>query len=165
MIKGKSKVVIAGYAVLTCAVVFCGATAAYLTHHAAAANNFVVGSQVSEVTETWAAPGDLEKGKTYTKKARVTNSGTTDCYVRVMAEFADQATADSVSADWNTSQWTAKQADGYYYYKTVLPAGETTAPLFTTLSVSADMPEFEMIVYEETVQAAGAKSPQTAFGS
>ncbi len=165
MIKGKSKVVIAGYAVLTCAVVLCGATAAYLAHYAAAANNFVVGSQVSAVHETWAPPGGLESGKTYKKVARVTNSGTTDCYVRVLAEFADQTMADSVSADWNTVQWTEKQTDGYYYYKWALPAGGTTLPLFSTLSVSADLPEFEMIVYEETVQAAGSDSPQEAFGS
>lgn len=163
MKKGKSKVVIAGYVTLAGVVVFGGVTAAYLTHYAAAANNFVVGSQVSAVAETWSPPGTLEKGKTYTKEVRVANNGTTDCYVRVLAELADPQTADAVSADWNQNQWTAKQADGYYYYKSVLPAGAKTEPLLTKITATADISEFELIVYEETVQADGSDSPLDAF--
>ena len=165
MIRGKTKTVIAGYVMLACAVVLCGATAAYLMHYAAAANNFVVGSQVSSVDETWAPPGRLEKDKTYTKAARVANTGTVACYVRVLAEIADQAMSDSVSIAWNSSHWTSKQADGYYYYKTVLPPGEKTEPLFTSIHATDDLDEFELIVYEETVQAAGSESPQAAFGT
>lgn len=164
MIRGKTKTVIAGYVMLACAVVLCGATAAYLMHYAAAANNFVVGSQVSSVDETWAPPGGLEKGKTYTKEARVANTGTVACYVRVLAEVADQSVADSVTIAWNSSQWTDKQEDGYYYYKSVLPPGEKTEPLFTSIQAADELDEFELIVYEETVQAAGSASPQDAFG-
>ena len=165
MIRGKTKTVIAGYVMLACAVVLCGATAAYLMHYAAADNNFVVGSQVSSVDETWAPPGGLEKGRTYTKEACVANTGTVACYVRVLAEIADQAMSESVSIAWNSSHWTGKQADGYYYYKTVLPPGEKTEPLFTSIHASDDLDEFELIVYEETVQAAGSESPQAAFGT
>ena len=163
MRKGKSRVMIAGYVTLVCAVAFGGVTAAYLTHSAAAANNFVVGSQVSSVDETWSPPGGLEEGKRYTKKVQVAISGTADCYVRVLAEIADQQMADCVSVNWNQTQWTTKQADGYYYYKAVLPAGQKTEPLFTAISASADLSEFELIVYEETVQAAGSDSPMDAF--
>lgn len=163
MRKGKMKVMVAGYVTLACAVVFGGVTAAYLTHSAAAANNFVVGSQVSAVTETWAPPESLEKGKTYTKKVQVANTGTTECYVRVLAEIADQQAAEAVSIDWNWEQWTEKQTDGYYYYKTALPAGQKTEPLFTQISAEADLSEFELIVYEETVQAYGSDSPRDAF--
>ena len=120
MIKRKSKVILAGYVVLACTVAFGGVTAAYLTHRTAVTNNFVVGSQVSAVDETWSPPGELEKGKTYTKKVQVKNTGTTECYVRVLAEIADQQAANAVSVNWNRDRWTEKQADGYYYYKSVL---------------------------------------------
>lgn len=165
MIKGKSKIVMAGYLALVCAVVGIGGTAAYLTHHAAAANEFVVGSQVSSVDETWAPPASLEKGKTYTKEVRVANTGTTACYVRVLAEPSDQQAADSLTIDWNQQQWTVKQPDGYYYYKQILPAGSKTEPLFTKITATDNLKDFELIVYEETVQAAGSSSPQDAFGS
>ena len=165
MKRGKSKIVMAGYIVMLCAVVGIGGTAAYLTHYAAAANEFVVGSQVSSVDETWAPPGSLEKGKSYTKEVRVANTGTTACYVRVLAEPADQKAAESLSINWNQQQWTQKQPDGYYYYKTVLPAGAKTEPLFTKITAIDDLNDFELIVYEETVQAAGSASPQDAFSS
>ena len=155
----------AGYVVLVCAVAGCGGTAAYLTHHAAAANAFGVGSQVSSVDETWSPPASMETGKSYTKSVRVANKGTVPCYVRVLAEPADQAMADAVTIDWNTQRWTAKQSDGYYYYKSVLLPGAKTEPLFTKVTAKKTLKDFELIIYEETVQAAGSKSPQAAFGS
>lgn len=165
MIKGKSKIILAGSMVLICAAAGCGGTAAYLTHHAAAANEFTIGSQVSAVDETWNPPASLEKGKSYTKEVRVANTGTVDCYVRVLAESSDEIVADSVDIDWNQQQWTSKQSDGYYYYKSVLPAGSKTEPLFTKVTAKENLSEFELIIYEETVQAAGSASPQDAFGS
>jgi len=165
MIKGKSKIIMAGYVAFVCAVAGCGGTAAYLTHQAAAANEFVVGSQVSSVDETWSPPESLEKGKTYTKEVRVANTGTVACYVRVLAEPSEQSTSDAVTIDWNQQHWTAKQSDGYYYYKSILPAGEKTEPLFTKVTATENLSDFELIVYEETVQAAGLSSPQDAFGS
>lgn len=165
MIMRKSKIVLAGYMALICAAVGCSGTAAYLTHHAAAANEFVVGNQVSLVDETWTPPASLEKGKSYTKEVRVANTGTTACYVRVLAEPADQKTAESVTIDWNKQQWTAKQSDGYYYYKSVLMPGTKIEPLFTKVTAKETLAEFELIIYEETVQAAGSTSPQSAFAS
>ena len=165
MKKRKTKVVMAGYVVLICAVAGCGGTAAYLTHHAAATNEFVVGSQVSSVDETWTPPAGLESGKTYTKEVRVANTGTTACYVRVMAEVSNPQTAKCLSIDWNRQQWTERQPDGYYYYKSVLPAGSKTEPLFTKVTATDNISDFELIIYEESVQAAGSGSPQNAFGN
>lgn len=37
--------------------------------------------------------------------------------MRVFAEIEDPDTASAVDIDFNTSDWTVKQPDGYYYYK------------------------------------------------
>ena len=163
MIRGKSRMTVALNIAIICAVIFCSGTLAYLMYQDSALNTFVVGSQVSMIDEIWDPPETMVAGGKYTKKVSVKNTGTVDCYVRVFAELEDAGMADSVSMDWNTDNWTEKQADGYYYYKSVLSPGETTKPLFTTISASADIESFGMIVYEESVQADGSQSPQEAF--
>ena len=163
MKRGKSKIVIAGYAALAMTVLMCGSTLAYFIYHEVAINTFTVGSQVSEIDEVWTPPEKMTAGKSYTKNVTVRNTGTSDCYARVFAEITDEKAAGSVAVDWNTADWTGKQADGYYYYKQQLAPGEKTKPLFTTLTASSDLSDFDMIVYEETVQAQGADSPQEAF--
>lgn len=163
MIIGKSKFMLTSYGILVCAVLMCGTTLAYLVHHDIALNSFTVGSQVSEIAEVWEPPNEMQKDTDYVKNVTVKNTGTTDCYVRIFAEIMDDKMADAVTADWNDSDWTEKQPDGYYYYKSKLEPGKSTEPLFTTLTASADLAEFNMIVYEESVQAYGADSPQRAF--
>ena len=161
--KGKYGIAIALNAAIICAVVISGGTTAYLMCKDSALNIFPVGSQVSAIDESWDPPETMTAGKKYTKKVCVKNTGTVDCYVRVFAEPEDAGMSNSVSIDWNTDNWTEKQSDGYYYYKSVLSPGEKTKPLFTTISATKDLKEFDMIVYEETVQAAGSQSPQEAF--
>ena len=141
----------------------CSGTLSYMTAKDEAKNTFTVGSQVSKISEVWNSPEFLDKGKSYTKKVSVKNTGTVDCYVRVFAGFEDADMADSITVDWNTSSWTAKQSDGYYYYKERLKPGAATEPLFTKLTATADVSNLRMIVYEETVQAAGSAGPKKAF--
>ena len=148
---------------ILCMIACCSGTLSYLTAKDSAKNTFSVGSQVSEISEVWDPPEFLDKGKSYTKKVSVKNTGTVDCYVRVFAGFEDADMAKSITVDWNTSSWTAKQSDGFYYYKERLKPGATTVPLFTKLSATADVSDLKMIIYEETVQAAGSESPKKAF--
>ena len=94
----------------------------------------------------------------------VRNRGSVPCYVRVFAEAVDPGKSDALEIDWNRTEWTDKQKDGYYYYKEPLPVGAVTAPLFTTLHAAAELENFRMIVYSESIQAEGASAPQEAFG-
>ena len=64
---------------------------------------------------------------------------------------------------YKRQDWSRRQKDGYYYYHRALAAGETTEPLFTTLSAKKDLKDFRIIVYSESVQAQGSGSPQEAF--
>lgn len=83
-------------------------------------------------------------GTTATKILEVENTGPDTGYIRVKVEEAiqlvneeDEADLDFIGLDFNTEYWT--EQDGYYYYNYPLASGETTAPLFTTVSFSKDM--------------------------
>lgn len=138
-------------------------TAALLISKDHASNEFTFGYNESHIEERFGSYTEFEAGKSYEKRVAVRNDGSVPCYVRVFAEIEDPDAAKAISIDFDISNWTAKQADGYYYYKKVLAVSETTLPLFTTLSVEKEISDFSMICYSETVQAYGAKDAADAF--
>ena len=138
-------------AVLVCGVcllLLTGGICAYLISTANQTNSFTVGENVTQIEEVFEPPETIEAGQSY---------------VRVFAEFSDPEQADAMRLDFNTTDWTVKQTDGYYYYKKILPVGEATAPLFEEIYAEKDSAKLELIVYSESVQAEGSTSPQEAF--
>lgn len=129
-----------------------------------ASNDFIIGVNTSHLEENFGRYTSFEKGKSYTKEVSVKNDGTVDCYVRVFAEIEDPNVAAKLTLDFNNTNWTEKQNDGFYYYKTKLKPGDTTVPLFTQITAKEKVSEFQMICYSETVQSYGTDSPVTAFG-
>lgn len=126
-------------------------------------NRFEAGNNVSHIEEDFGLYRELKKDCDYRKEVRVSNDGTVPCYVRVLAEAEEPEAAEAMELDIDEKDWTAKQQDGYYYYRHVLPPGEQTAPLFTTIKMKEDLNELKIIVYSETVQTAGAEDPLRAF--
>lgn len=139
------------------------AALAYLIWNDSVKNNFTMGENTSHIEETFGSYTELEAGKSYEKNVAVRNDGSVPCYVRVFAEIEDPDVAEAISIDFNSTDWTEKQADGFYYYKKALAVSETTAPLFTTLKVKKDLPDFKMICYSETMQAYGYSDAIKAF--
>lgn len=82
-------------------------------------------------------------GCTYGKVVTIKNVGASAAYVRIKVDNsitkADQTQGDAslISLDINTTDWELQ--DGYYFYKNVLAPGQTTAPLFTGVTVSGAM--------------------------
>lgn len=81
---------------------------------------------------------------TVTKIVEVKNTGVSDAWVRVQITKSitltnPQLTPDLglVKLDLNTADWT--EDGGYYYYNRVLKPGETTAPLFNTVTFDKTM--------------------------
>lgn len=138
-------------------------TAAFLLSKDSLQNPFTIGENTSHIEEEFGSYDSFEAGKDYTKKVSVKNDGSVDCYVRVFAEIEDPDTASAVDIDFNTSDWTAKQPDGYYYYKKIIKANESTVPLFTQITAKKDVDEFQMIVFSETVQSDGSSDAVSAF--
>jgi len=60
-----------------------------------------------------------------------------DTAISLAEDAAGEADASLVTIDYNTEAWTL--ADGWYYYNEALAPGQSTAPLFTAVSFSAEM--------------------------
>jgi hypothetical protein len=142
---------------------------AYLTDGDKATNEFVIAKQTIEVLEPdYTPPKELYPGVSFPKNPMVKNTGTTACYVRMLAEVSTSDMGQYLEIDYNTTNWTEKQEDGYYYYKEILEPGETTEPLFTTVKVMDSAPadqmqDFEIIIYSESVQSRGYSSASEAW--
>src|SRR5699024_11906724 len=73
-------------------------------------------------------PSDLIPGNSFVKSPSLKNTGVVNCYVRMLVECSTSEMEQALEIDWNTTDWTSKQEDGYYYYKKSLSPGETSVP-------------------------------------
>lgn len=141
-------------AILTAAVIM--SAVAYFADKDSAKNKISIGKNDISITEEFSTPDSISPGDVITKKPVVKVSGT-DCYVRMFCEF-DDSNVTYANLDFNTTDWTTKQPDGYYYYKHKLSDGEETKPLFTKVTIDdtvADesITDFDIIIYSESAQA------------
>lgn len=105
-------------------------------------------------------------GETYSKIPKVKNVDSGDAWIRMKLEksvrLADGSTGelpeDAFIFDFDTENWEEK--DGYFYYKKVLTPGETTEPLFTTVTLKKELEnkfmdaKFMLDINAEAVQVA-----------
>lgn len=85
-------------------------------------------------------------GAQISKIVSVTNTGSNAAWVRICVDkrielaedMAGEADTALVTMDVNKSEWT-QGADGYYYYNVALAPGESTEPLFTTVTFDTSM--------------------------
>lgn len=169
----KKKLLILSVLVI-CIATLAGGTIAYFTSEYTAHNVITTGGVEIELLE-WADEDkktpfeDLDgvmPGTTVTKIVEVKNTGSAPAWVRVSVEksitLANGNQADSTSfveVNINDKDWTNGN-DGYYYYNEKLDAGETTKPLFTSVTFNAGMGnEYQnstatVDVYAQAVQSA-----------
>ena len=148
-------------------------TLAYFTDTDKADNVFTVGNVKIELTETkWEAEGeeaaDVYPGEALPKNPNVTNNGDNPCFVRLKVEGLDVLGEDNMIT-YETNYVTGalhedwKLYDGYFYYKHVLPAGESTkTDLFDQIRIPTSVTNgfdgsYDVVVSAEAVQAQGAK--------
>ena len=84
-------------------------------------------------------PLSVMPGSEISRTVKVKNGGDAPAWIRLKVEktitLAGDATEPDLSLitlDLNTAAWTEK--DGYFYYNSRLEPGQTTAPLFTTIT-------------------------------
>ena len=128
-------------------------------------NNILqIGYNETEINEDFEKPAEIKSNTTFKKNPTVKNTGTVPCYVRMYVEVNDSRIAQYTFMNFNTEDWTERQSDGYYYYKKILNPNESTTPIFTTVNISDDnnvtkvikeVDDFDIIVYEESVQSEG----------
>ena len=135
---------------ILCLVFLCAGTLAYFTSENTAHNVITTGGVEIKLLE-WADAGktkpfeDLDgimPGCAATKIVEVKNTGHSSAWVRVKIEkeiFTEQAADSSmVTVDINTANWVPAE-DGYLYYHRALQPGETTEPIFTSVTLSPQM--------------------------
>ena len=126
-------------------------TIAYFTAEGRARNVITTGSVEIELKE-WADKNKTEPFKnlegvmpntTVTKIAEIKNIGKSDAWIRVKIQksielkYEGNPDTDLVELNLNDTDWIT---DGeYYYYKNALKPGETTTPIFTSVTFKAAM--------------------------
>lgn len=157
----------------------------YLQSKSVVTNKFTVGHNDTQIVETYTKPGSISNGQVINKKVQVKNNSNVPCYVRVFAvpssnpggsvKLNIEGTVDGSLSTTTGKDWFHEGGDdAYYYYKKVLNPGETTTPLFNSVTVvnasyNADLNEsltaenLQVIVYEESQQSEGHSSPVNAF--
>lgn len=126
-------------------------TIAYFTAEGRAHNVITTGSVEIELKE-WADENKTEPFKnlegvmpntTVTKIAEIKNIGKSDAWIRVKIQksielkYEGNPDTDLVELNLNDRDWIT---DGeYYYYKNALKPGETTTPIFTSVTFKAAM--------------------------
>lgn len=92
-----------------------------------------------------------EEVEDMTKHIVISNTGESECYVRVKVFSGSQYTINfsGVVDENNVPYWTLNE-DGYWYYKDILPVGEETEELLAKIEVPAELKEsFDIVVIQE----------------
>lgn len=141
--------------VLACLSIVASGTLAYFTASETAHNVITSGGVDIQLIEQsrnedgslvpWEDVDGVMPGAEISKIVTVENTGASDAWVRVSVTKSItlargvQGTPDLslVVLDINPTDWT--EQDGYYYYNDPLAPGETTPPLFTTVTFDPKM--------------------------
>ena len=168
-----------------CVATLAAGTLAYFSADGTARNVITTGNVKIELkewedeacTQPFQDKTGVMPGTKVTKIVEVKNTGTGAAFVRLYVEKnvydANQTPmkSDPVSLDFNDTDWTYSESEGYYYYNRPLEPGKTTEPLFTTVTFDPLMgndyqnatAHVKVIAY--AVQSANnGDSPQAAKG-
>lgn len=130
-------------------VVAIGGTIAYYTDAVTIPNIFGTKTYTTQVTEVFEAPDNWQPGQTVNKDVTATNTG--DIEVAVRAKYVESwkdKNGDDINLTTNPSpvtitvdpegNWTTKQSDDYYYYKTFLAKDASTTKFIDAVTLNAD---------------------------
>lgn len=110
---------------------------AYFTTYVTAAGGYPV--TLGSETEIEEDVSDM------TKHIVISNTGESDCYVRVMVFGGSQ-----FEISYNAGDGWYQSEDGYWYYDQILPVGENTSELLAAIEVPEDYTDpFNIVVIQE----------------
>ncbi|HOB29460.1 MAG TPA: TasA family protein [Bacillota bacterium] len=168
-----------GLAILTLAALLAVGTWAWFTATAEPViNQFTAGTVKIAINDVYDEELNWNPGDTTKKEVSIKNEGTKCAYVRVklIPTWGDKVNGDfvadaglpttNVALNWNTTDWML-HTDGYYYYKSTLPAGEETPLLLesVTLVGSSTGNEYQGKVLRIEVQADAVQCTNDAYKS
>lgn len=136
-------------------------TLAFLSQETNTADNtFSAGAVTVEIKEDFTPPDELEPGIDIEKDVKVVNTDSIPCYVRVFCNVSDSRVSEWASLDYNTTEWSVPDEEGWRYYKTVLSPDDESVSLITKIHIAEQEPahgysSFNVPVVVEAVQAKG----------
>ena len=166
---------------LTAGFLLTAGTAAYLSDSDQKVNTVAVGNVTTEIEEDFPDPTPTPIGENpdYRKEIWTGNfSGgekgfQADCYVRMALTYSNYDIGKGVELlGLDTANWVYNSEDGYYYYRNIVPEGARTTPLCSGFRINSDkiddtykdsIADFEINVYEESVQAEGFSDFESAW--
>lgn len=153
--------------IILVAIMIAGGSLAWFTSSPdAAVNEFKLGTVKVKVIEPGFENLTNVEATTYNKNVQVQSLGTKRTYVRVrlVPEWSDPSlSVSNVVLNLNTGDWTAKQSDGYYYYKHILTQNQTTTLLLNSVTFT-DLPEeYEGKTFTLKVVAEGVQVTHNAW--
>lgn len=158
-----------------------GVTIAYLMSRDDEKNDITVGQNKTDIIEDFAAPEKLiaNTENIYKKEIYVENTGNISCYVRARLDFSsseimNQSTLSPDDTNYYSMEnfrnnlnkdWTYNESDGYYYYTSILKAGDKTSALLKNVSTTYgdELKRYDIIVYTESVQIYGANGEKYTY--
>ena len=128
---------------------------------------FVDMENKTHIEEEFETPEDVDPGQIIKKKPCIFNDSEIPVYVRAMVSFSNSAAQElcepiSINKDWK------EREDGYCYYQKKLGSKERTNTIFDNIVIKNTIKKeeiipFDVLVYEESVQAEGFLTPEEAF--
>ncbi len=137
-------------------------------------NYLTMAAYQNRIVEEYRVPDHVDPGTEVSKVVNVKNTGRTDTIIRVSIEKAfgtqkkdgtfikdGSLDPDMIQIAYNTDLWKEGE-DGYFYYKDILKAGETTKePLFTSFTLSPkagdayEGKDARIVIRMDSIQAEG----------
>lgn len=140
---------------------------AYLIDRKESVNQIRVVENSTHIEEEFDPPQDPQPGQVIKKKPCIVNDSSIPVYIRVKVAFSSGEAEEQCDPLLISSNWKHGKDEYYYYQKKVLP-GEKTETVFDNIVIKntikkEDIIPFDILVYEESVQAEGFSSPEEAF--
>ena len=153
----KTYKVIIIFCIIVLSILISTAIYAYYTYQKSIENTIVLAYNEIQVNEIYEPPLKMQNGISYKKEPTVKNIGNIDCYVRVKSLLPDSRVESEITIDYNLNDYTYNDIDKYYYYNKILKPGETSKPLFTSVTIHSDakdivLDNFDIYIYAESVQ-------------
>ena len=169
---GKRRKALAGFLAIVFCFSFAGMVYSAWMNTIGADNILTMGSYKASILEQYKVPAHVDPSQAVAKKVEVRNEGTVPILVRISVKkqfgtrksdgtFVEDPALDPevIEIRFHNTYWT-RQDDGWYYYRDVLKAGETTKePLMESYTLSAAAgneykgKEGQIVIEMETVQA------------
>lgn len=164
----KSYKIFAIFGIITIIVLISSIIYAYYTSKKTVEDNIIFGYNEIEIVKNCESIQKIEKGKNIKWELSFKNTGNVDCYIRVKPIFSDSRLIDNINIDYNLTDFTYNNSDGYYYYNEIVSPKNTTKPIFTNISIKKDandiiLKDFDIYTLVDSVETAQNKSMQDVW--